>query len=555
MNGDPSPLLRVQPLSVALPPGSDRHEAVSDANLELRANEIVCVVGESGSGKSMLASAVMGLLPTGVRVSGGRILLGESDLLQLSPAAMRSIRGRQVGMVFQDPMTGLNPLLRVGDQVEEVLLVHGQRDRRLRRREALKMLAEVGMPDPELIYRTHPFRLSGGQRQRVMIAIALILRPGVLIADEPTSALDVTTQMTILRLLRTLQAERGMGVLFITHDFGVVAEIADRVVVMRHGQLVESGHVVDVLHRPQHPYTRTLIAGLRRERDARDRSVLTPAQPILQVRSVSKLFRRGVGLFRRGRSICAVDAAELVLHRGETLGLVGESGSGKSTLARCVVRLLDVTEGSIRFREMELATLAESEMRKVRSGIQMIFQDPYASLNPRQRVLDIIADGPAAHGVDRSEARAHARSLLRRVGLGEKAAERFPHEFSGGQRQRIGIARALALRPELLVCDEPVSALDVTVQAQILDLLAEIRHEFGLSMLFITHDLRVAARVCDRVAVMKGGRIVEIGGVAEVFGSPRHAYTKELIAALPGSHVLPAPRTHSPVHAAQHGKR
>ncbi|MCW5729661.1 MAG: ABC transporter ATP-binding protein, partial [Alphaproteobacteria bacterium] len=400
-SGTSRSLLEVRNLKVALPAHADRPFAVNDISFDIGESEILCIVGESGSGKSLTAAAIMRLLPRSVSIAGGSIHLDGTDLLALSRTEMRELRGRRISMIFQEPMTALNPLMRVGRQIEEILEAHTDLDQRRRTERVLELMHAVELPEPEQLRHAYPFRLSGGQRQRVMIAMALALDPVLLIADEPTTALDVTTQKQILALIKRIQSRMGMGVLFITHDFGVVAEIADRVVVMRHGQLVESGHVVDVLHRPQHPYTRTLIAGLRRERDARDRSVLTPAQPILQVRSVSKLFRRGVGLFRRGRSICAVDAAELVLHRGETLGLVGESGSGKSTLARCVVRLLDVTEGSIRFRETELATLAESEMRKVRSGIQMIFQDPYASLNPRQRVLDIIADGPAAHGVDR----------------------------------------------------------------------------------------------------------------------------------------------------------
>jgi peptide/nickel transport system ATP-binding protein len=546
VTGQPPPLLSLQRLTATLPQGGDRPEAFSDITLDLLANEIVCLVGESGSGKSLTAAAVMGLLPPGVRVSSGRIVLDGTDLLQLTPSALRDIRGRRIGMIFQDPMTGLNPLLRVGEQIEEVLLVHGERSRAARRRQALEIIAAVGLPDPELTHQTHPFRLSGGQRQRVMIAIALVLRPGLLIADEPTSALDVTTQMTILRLIRVLQSERGMGVLFITHDFGVVAEIADRVAVMQHGRIVELGPVAEVLHSPRHAYTQSLIDAVGHQGEARASPDETPAKLVLQVKGLEKTYRRGRGLFRRTSLIAAVNGVDLVLSRGETLGVVGESGSGKSTLARCIVRLIDSSHGSIRLHGSEITALTREAMRPVRAAIQMVFQDPYASLNPRQRVVDIIADAPVAHGMSRVDARDRARTLLGLVGLGTAAAERFPHEFSGGQRQRIGIARALALQPELLVCDEPVSALDVSVQAQILDLLARVRRQFGLSTLFITHDLRVAARICDRVAVMQAGRIVETGPVAQIFGTPSHPYTRALIGALPGQTWLALPGQGTP---------
>jgi peptide/nickel transport system ATP-binding protein len=486
----------------------------------------------------MAAAAVIGLLPSQVKVTGGRILFQGSDLLPMPLRAMRDIRGRRIGMVFQDPMTALNPLLKVGAQIEEAMLVHGQGSRLSRRRRALELLAEVGLPDPELMYASYPFRLSGGQRQRVVIAAALALRPPLLIADEPTSSLDVTTQMTILQLIRRLQAEYGIGVLFITHDFGVVAEIADRVVVMQRGRVVESGQVSGVLERPQHAYTKSLLAAIGRLDAALTQPLAEAKGIILEANGIVRLFRRGGGLLRPGKRIVALDSASFTLTEGETLGLVGESGSGKSTLARCIVRLLDPSAGSIRFRGTELLALSGKRLQPFRRAVQMIFQDPYASLNPRQKVVDIIADAPAAHGLDRRAARERALELLQLVGLSEKAAERYPHEFSGGQRQRIGIARALALRPELLICDEPVSALDVSVQAQIISLLAELRRELGLTTLFITHDLRVAAQVCNRVAVMQAGRIVEQGPVAAIFKRPQHAYTQMLVSAIPGQALL-----------------
>jgi peptide/nickel transport system ATP-binding protein len=523
-------LLSIEGLTIALPAGGDRPHAVEDVTLTVERGKILCVVGESGSGKSMTASAVMGLLPKGLPVKAGRIMFEGNDLLAMPEEAFRRLRGARLGMVFQEPMTALNPLMRVGDQIAEAFRVHGAGADV--RRKVLGLLEDVRLPDPPSIIDAYPFRLSGGQRQRVMIAMALALGPSVLVADEPTTALDVTTQMQILRLVRGLQETRGTGVLFITHDFGVVAEIADHVAVMQHGRVVEQGEAARVLNAPEHPYTRALIAAVPHGR-ARPAEVLSP-DPVLALRGVRKSFRRGGGLFRRGSPIAAVADATFTLVKGETLGVVGESGSGKSTLARCVVRLIQPEQGEIAFRGTDLLPLGRAAMQPFRSRIQMVFQDPYASLNPRRRVGDIIAEGPITHGIPREKAVARARELLGLVQLDPGAMDRFPHEFSGGQRQRIGIARALALEPELLIADEPVSALDVSVQAQILDLLDEIRRRLGLTMLFITHDLRVAAQVCDRIAVMQRGQIVEIGETAQVFGAPRHAYTRELLDAIPG---------------------
>jgi peptide/nickel transport system ATP-binding protein len=440
-------------------------------------------------------------------------------------------------MVFQEPMTALNPLMTVGEQIAEVFRVHGETgDVRGR---VLRLLEDVRLPDPPALLGAYPFRLSGGQRQRVMIAMALALGPSVLIADEPTTALDVTTQMQILRLIRQLQQDKGTGVLFITHDFGVVAEIADRVAVMQRGRVVEQGPAGRVLNAPEHPYTRALIDAVPH---GRARAAATGGGEVLRLQAVRKTFRRGGGLFRRGTTVVAVKDAEFTLAKGETLGLVGESGSGKSTLARCVVRLVEPDGGTIAFHGTDLRRLSRGAMKPYRRRIQIVFQDPYASLNPRRKIGDIIAEGPVTHGVPRPEAMARVRELLRLVQLDEGAIDRYPHEFSGGQRQRIGLARALALDPELLIADEPVSALDVSVQAQVLALLDDIRHRLGLTMLFITHDLRVAAQVCDRIAVMQRGEIVELGDTAQVFGSPRHAYTRELLDAIPGKHWMPPAR-------------
>ncbi len=524
-------LLEVDGLTIALPPGADRACAVSEVSFTLDPGEILCIVGESGSGKSVSASAIMGLLPPALRPTAGRIGFDGTDLLRAAPAAMQALRGARLGMVFQEPMTALNPLMRVGQQLAEVLQVHGAAvgDRPAR------LLESVQLPDPPRMLRAYPHQLSGGQRQRVMIAMALALEPAILIADEPTTALDVTTQKEILRLIRDVQGRRGTGVLFITHDFGVVAEIADRVAVMQAGVIVEQGAADAVLNRPQHPYTRALIAAVPAR--ARPPRPVETGEVVLALEGVAKTHRRP-GLLRRHGTPAVVDAT-LEIRRGETLGLVGESGSGKSTLARCVVNLVQPDRGGIRFRGTDLRPLSRAAWRPYRKRIGMVFQDPYASLNPRRRVGDIIAEGPMAHGATRAAAKAQAAELLRLVQLDTGAADRFPHEFSGGQRQRIGIARALALEPELLVADEPVSALDVSVQAQILALLEDLRARLGLTMLFITHDLRVAAQVCDRVAVMQRGRIVEQGPTGQVFADPRHEYTRILLDSVPGRDWTP----------------
>jgi peptide/nickel transport system ATP-binding protein len=519
-------LLRVEGLSIALPKGGDRAHAVEDVTFELAAGEILCIVGESGSGKSVSVSALMGLLPAALKPVAGKILFDGRDVLKSTPAEMRALRGARIGMVFQEPMTALNPLMRVCDQVAETMRVHGVNPGN----RVLELLEAVGLPDPVKLAHAYPHQLSGGQRQRVMIAAALALEPAILVADEPTTALDVTTQMQILKLIRSLQRDRGMGVVFITHDFGVVAEIADRVAVMQKGRIVEQGKAADVLGDPQHPYTKQLIAAVP--------SGAPPARPLIEGKPLLELvaIRKTYG---GRRSVPAVQDATLRVARGETLGLVGESGSGKSTLARCVVRLVVPDSGAIRFSDTDLQPLSRGQWKPYRKRIQMVFQDPAASLNPRRRVGDIICEGPVAHGVSHAAARARALELLGLVHLDPSAADRFPHEFSGGQRQRIGIARALAMDPELLIADEPVSALDVSVQAQVLALLAELRVRLGLTMLFITHDLRVAAQICDRVAVMRRGAIVEQGPTAALFANPAHEYTRALLDSIPGRNPTP----------------
>ena len=528
-----TPIIQLQRLNVALPPGADRTHAIRDLELSLLPNEILCVVGESGSGKSMTAGAIMGLLPNGVRAESGAVLFDGQDLLALSDAEMRKVRGAKIAMVFQEPMTALNPLRTIGEQIGEMFRIHTTLDAREIQARVIALLTEVRIPEPEASARAYPHELSGGQRQRAMIAMALALEPRVLIADEPTTALDVTTQAQILVLIRDLQKRKGTAVLFITHDFGVVAEIADRVAVMQNGVLVEHGPAAQVLNAPRHPYTRKLIAAVPALTPPPARTLDAP--PALVVDKLSMVYRTGGGLFGRGKRVTkALDDVSLVLPKGATLGVVGESGSGKSTLARCIVRLLDPESGTIRIGDVDLASMSRRELRHATRRVQMVFQDPFASLNPRRRAGDLVSQGPIAHGVSPADARKKAQALFAMVGLDPAAIDRFPHEFSGGQRQRIGLARALALDPEILVADEPVSALDVSVQAQVLDLLADLKVRLGLSMVFVTHDLRVAAQICDQVAVMQKGRVVETGPANRVFTDPQHAYTRQLIEAIPG---------------------
>jgi peptide/nickel transport system ATP-binding protein len=525
-------VLEVRDLTIALPPGADRLEAVSRVSFTVGRGEILCLVGESGSGKSVIAHGVMGLLPRTLPVTGGRIALEGEALTRAAPDRLRELRATRMSMIFQEPMTALNPVMRCGEQIDEVLREHTALDAAARSAKILDIVREVHLPDPERIVASYPHQLSGGQRQRIMIAMALVLEPALLIADEPTTALDVTTQAQILRLVAELQARHGTGVLFITHDFGVVAEIAHRVAVLRQGELVELGTRDEVLRRPQHDYTRMLIASVP-SITPHDRAVDPAAPVILATRGLTKTYAAG-GWFRKRAAVPAAADVSLEVRRGQTLGVVGESGSGKSTVARCIVRLVDPSAGEILIDGADIARLPARRLREFRRRVQIVFQDPYRSLNPRRRVGEAVIEGPLNFGVPRSEAIARARRLFELVRLDPNSLDRYPHEFSGGQRQRVSIARALAMEPELLVADEPVSALDVSVQAQVLALLAEIRERLKLAMLFITHDLRVAAQVCDTVAVMSKGRVVEYGPAREVFGSPKHEYTRSLFAAAPG---------------------
>ena len=527
------PAVSIKNLRIELPKGAERPFAVDGVSLDLRPGKIVCVVGESGSGKSMCAHALMGLLPDTVSVTSGEIQFEGRDLLKLDDDGWRDLRGRRLAMIFQEPMTALNPLMRIGDQMAEMFEAHGLLTPRERRARALALAREVGLPDPERIVRAYPHQLSGGQRQRAMIAMALALEPAVLVADEPTTALDVTTQAQILKLIRNLQRNRNMAVMFITHDFGVVADIADQVVVLRHGKVVEEGPAATVFNEPQHDYTKALLAAVP-SMDPPTRAPLDDQARAVEVVGLDKTYVTSGGWFREDRRVDAAREVNFNILKGETLGLVGESGSGKSSVARLVMRLIEADRGTVRIGETDLTSLSGKALRAERHRIQMIFQDPFASLNPRRKIGHIIADGPIAAGTDPKVAFDRARDLLKMVGLDAGALERYPHEFSGGQRQRIGIARALALEPEIIVADEAVSALDVSVQAQVLRLLEDLKARLGLSMLFITHDLRVAAQICDRIAVMQRGAIVELKPTAQLFAAPEHAYTRELLAAVPG---------------------
>ena len=532
------PILVIDNLHVALPAGSDRAHAVEGVSLSIAPGQTVCVVGESGSGKSVMATAVMGLLARELTPTRGRIILQGESLLDAHPARLRALRGQAMGMVFQEPMTALNPVMNCGDQIDELLKTHTDWPPAKRRAEVLRMLERVKLPEPERMARSYPHQLSGGQRQRIVIAMAVILKPALLICDEPTTALDVTTQQEILKLIDELQAEGGDGglrsaVLFITHDMGVVADIADEVLVMHQGRAVEYGTRDAVLHHPQADYTRMLLDAV---------PSMTPPPPRPEPTGPALLAGEGVrktyvsrDWLGRSRETHALHDAALAVRAGETVGVVGESGSGKSTLARCLIRLIDPTAGQVRWGDAEVATLPEGRLRALRAQVQVVFQDPNRSLNPRRTVGDAIVEGAVNFGSSAADAAALAAQLMDKVRLPREGLARYPSQFSGGQRQRIAIARALACKPKVLVADEAVSALDVSVQAQILKLLREIRDEFGLGLLFITHDLRVAAQLCDRVIVMHQGRIVEQGPTAQLYARPQHDYTRRLLAAAPGS--------------------
>ncbi len=532
-----TPILEVQDLTIALPSGGDRNTAVRNVSFSVGAGEIVCLVGESGSGKSVIAQSVMGLLPKSLPVLNGRILLQGEDITHAPLSRLRELRATRMSMIFQEPMTALNPVMTCGDQIDEVLSQHTQLSPAERRQKVLDIVKEVLLPDPERMVASYPHQLSGGQRQRIMIAMALVLDPVLLIADEPTTALDVTTQAQILKLVLDLQHRHGAGVLFITHDFGVVAEVAHRVAVLRLGDMVECGLKADVLQRPEHAYTRMLIGAVP-TLHLKERPNDPAAPVVLSVKGLEKTYI-DKSWFGKTRTVHAAKDVNLEIRRGQTLGIVGESGSGKSTVARCIVRLVDPSGGSVmlgggQVPAADIAMMSAAELRPLRKRVQIVFQDPYRSLNPRRTVAEALMEGPTNYGLRRTDALERARKLLKMVRMDDTALERYPHQFSGGQRQRICIARALMMEPELLVADEAVSALDVSVQAQVLELFEEIRERLNLAMLFITHDLRVASQICDHLAVMSKGDVVEYGPAHQVFSAPQHAYTQALFAAAPG---------------------
>lgn len=524
-------LLRVDSLRVEYRTGAEPVIALAGASLTVARGEVVALVGESGSGKSTLAQSVIGLLGPNAEITGGTVTFDGEEIDYGSERALRALRGARIGFIPQDPGLSLNPVRRVGDQVAEVLTLHGRADRRSARARALELLAETGLDRPELRATQYPHELSGGQRQRVLIAAALACAPELVIADEPTSALDATVARRVLDALAAQIAARGTAVLLITHDLALAAERADRLVVLRGGEIVEAGPVADILTAPSHPYTRQLLAAspsltpAGASRPPRERS----GEPLLTLRQVHKRFHAAAG-----GSVTAVDGVDFDLGRGETLSLVGESGSGKSTTARIALRLTEPDSGAITFDGHDLTGLRRSRLRALRRRFQVVQQNPYAALDPHWRVDTIIAEPLRAYGVgDGRSRRARVAELLGQVALPAEFAARRPAELSGGQRQRVAIARALALHPELLVLDEPVSALDASVQAQILELLDRLQTELGLSYLFISHDLAVVRRISDRVAVMRHGRIVESGTTADIFDNPKHDYTRELLSAIP----------------------
>jgi peptide/nickel transport system ATP-binding protein len=528
------PVLKIEGLTVGIVGRPFAPPIVKDVSFDISPGETLCVVGESGSGKTVTALSIMGLLPRGALAPhAGTILLEGENVLAATPRRLRELRATRMAMVFQEPMTALNPVEPVGWQINEVLRTHGILSGAQRRERVLTMMDAVHLPDPTRLYDAYPHQLSGGQRQRIVISMALILGPRLMIADEPTTALDVTTQEQILALISELQRRNGTAVLYVTHDFGVVSEIADRIVVMHRGRVVETGARQDILARPREAYTRMLVSSVP---SLIPRLRLPPAGPVvLQVSGLSKTYgeRR---FLRGGRSVAAAQDVDLTLRRGEIVGVVGESGSGKSTVARCIVRLVDPSSGAIRIDGVDIAQVPRRRLRPLRPRIQVVFQDPYRSLNPRLRVGESIIEGLVNFGARRPDALTEARRLLQLVGLEHDVMGRYPHQFSGGQRQRICIARALATKPDILVADEAVSALDVSVQAQVLMLLEEIREKTGIAVLFITHDLRVAAQICDTIVVMQEGRVVEVGSAEVVLTTPRQAYTRALINAAPGRH-------------------
>ncbi|NEW61459.1 ABC transporter ATP-binding protein [Sulfurovum sp. bin170] len=510
-------------------------ELLKSISFKIEQGEIFALVGESGSGKSLTSLAIMRLLPDAISVSSGDILLNGESIFSISEFAMQKIRGRSIAMIFQEPMTALNPVMTIGEQVAEVIRLHLDLDKKAVKDNVVELFEEVALKEPRERYNWYPHQLSGGQKQRVMIAMALACEPELLIADEPTTALDVTIQAQVLALLKEIQKERSLSILFITHDMGVVAQMADRIAVMRYGEILEEARREDFFENPQHPYTQALlrdaISSTEKKKPSDNRKNL------LEVKDLKVHFPIKKGIFQRTVGhVKAVDGVSISIPRGKTLALVGESGSGKSTIGQAILRLVDSTDGEILFDGVDITKLTQKELMPYRRKIQIVFQDPYSALNPRMTVGEIIREGMVSLGVgskDKKNQDRRIEELLVKVGLETQYMERYPHEFSGGQRQRIGIARALAVEPELIICDEPTSALDVSVRSQVLKLLKELQQESGLSYLFITHDLSIISMVADEVAVMREGKIVEQGRVESVMKNPQNAYTQKLLRSAP----------------------
>ena len=526
-----STILSVENLSLV----TDKEQLLRSVSFEIKEGEIFALVGESGSGKSLTSLAIMRLLPDSINVGTGDIRLKEHSLFDITESQMQKIRGKSIAMIFQEPMSALNPVMTVGEQVAEVIRLHLGLTKEAVKKKVISLFDEVGIKDPAERYHWYPHQLSGGQKQRVMIAMALACEPDLLIADEPTTALDVTIQAQVLSLLKQIRKKRKLSILFITHDMGVVAQMADRIAVMKEGELLETAPRDTFFEQPKHPYTQRLLkdAIAMQAKETGEEGEET----LLEVKDLKVYFPIKKGLLQRTVGyVKAVDGVSFTIPKGKTLALVGESGSGKSTIGKAILRLLDITEGTIAFRDVNIAALNEASLRAYRSKIQVIFQDPYSALNPRMTIGEIIREGMVSLKVGPKEKEAQDTrigELLEKVGLKKAYTERYPHEFSGGQRQRIGIARALAVEPELIICDEPTSALDVTVRSQVLSLLKKLQDDFAVSYLFITHDLSIIPSIADEVAVMQEGRLVEQGPADEVMHNPQHEYTRTLLKAVP----------------------
>ena len=527
-------ILKIRNLSISLPENADREFAVEDANLDVTKGEILFVVGESGSGKSVLTSAILNDVPKTLEITSGSITFDDLDILKLSQNELNKLRGARISMIYQEPMAALNPSIRVGKQVDEVFALHRPEIKKIdRKKETIKLLEEMKLPNPERIYSSYAHQVSGGQSQRIVIAMALACKPDILIADEPTTALDVTTQAEILRLISDLKEIYKNTIIFITHDFGVVADVADRVVVMCKGKIIEEGDKKEILMHPKEPYTKLLVDAMPLLKTTRTPDLNRTDKPTVEVESLHKIYKTKTG------QVHALNDASFVLRKGETLGVVGESGSGKSTLAKTLIRLEEPTSGSVNIREEDFLSLSGRDLIASRKKIQMIFQNPFGSLNPSQTVGFMLTRGLELQGVKSSEAKERAYELLRQVGLGEQAFKRKPQNFSGGQRQRIGIARALSMGPDVILADECVSALDLSVQKQVLLLLNKLQSKYQMAIIFITHDLRVAAQVSDYITVMEKGIMVEFGTAEDVFNNPKDNYTKSLLDAAPGKNWNP----------------